>query len=128
MDSKKRETLGDYVKRIRKEKNLTTTEVEARSRRGGKKGISNGYITQIENDPSINPSWNKLQALASGLGVSETEIAKVASGKSDISKTDEEKFEVLSLKFGGLKGNKKAKAEVLIEVLERELDRLANEN
>lgn len=127
MDSKKLETLGDFVKRIRFEKNLTTTEVESRSRRGGKTGISNGYITQIENDPSINPSWKKLQALALGLGISETELMNVAGGKAN-TEDFTGKFELLSLKFGELKGEKKLKAEVLIDVLERELERLTNEN
>lgn len=80
----KSETLGDYVKRKRAELGLSILDIERRSRAGGAKGISNGYITQIENDPTINPSSEKLKALARGLGVPEHELLTVAGFKNVI--------------------------------------------
>ncbi len=73
-----KEDLADYVKRIRREKGLSLNEVVRRSNGG----ISNGYISQIENRYYINPTRDKLIALARGLGVTEDEIFAVARGKS----------------------------------------------
>jgi transcriptional regulator with XRE-family HTH domain len=69
------EELADYVKRIRKAQGWSLNEVARRS--GG--GISNGYISQIENRYYINPTRDKLIALAKGLGVTEAEIFAVAT-------------------------------------------------
>jgi len=59
------EDLAAYVRRVRTEKELSTQQVEDRS--GGK--ISRGYISQIEGRHSINPTPQKLLALAAGLGI-----------------------------------------------------------
>lgn len=118
------EQLAEFVRRTRKEKGLSTPDVE---RNSGYK-ISDGYVSQIENLYIKNVSPEKLAALAKGLGVTEEEVFAAARGKTpnrDV--ITDEKFELLSLKFGTLDGRQKAKAEVLIEVLERELERLANE-
>lgn len=74
--SSQTEKLADYVRRVRREKGLSTSDVQQRS--GG--GISDAYITRIENEQSLNISVSKLQALARGLGVSEDEIFAVARG------------------------------------------------
>lgn len=47
--TKQVENLRDYVRRVRREKGLSTTEVE---RRSGRK-ISDAYVTKIENDESL---------------------------------------------------------------------------
>ena len=73
-----RETLADYVRRIRYEKNLSLRDVSIRS--GGQ--IANSHISRIENGEAAGVSVDKLQALAKGLGVSEDEIFAVARGKS----------------------------------------------
>lgn len=73
-----KEDLADYVKRIRREKGLSLKDVVRRSE--GR--ISNGYVSQIENRYYINPTRDKLIALAKGLGVTEDEIFAVARGKS----------------------------------------------
>lgn len=73
-----KEDLADYVKRVRREKGLSLKDVVRRSE--GR--ISNGYVSQIENRYYINPTRDKLIALAKGLGVSEDEIFAVARGKS----------------------------------------------
>lgn len=124
VSSQKKETLQEFVKRVRNEKNLSTTQVEKKS--GGT--ISSSYVTRIENEPYKKVSPEKLIALAKGLDITEDEIFSVARGKvPNQNSVVSEKFERLSLKFGGLNSSKKAKAEVLIEVLERELERMANE-
>lgn len=76
--SMERETLADLVRRVRNEKRLSLREVSLRS--GGK--IANSHISRIENGESTNPTTEKLQALAKGLGVPEEEIFAVARGKS----------------------------------------------
>lgn len=81
VDNKSLEALPDYVRRIRKEKGLSTTQVETNSRKGGAKGVSNAYVSQIENGYIQNVSPDKLKALAIGLVVSEEEIFAIARGK-----------------------------------------------
>jgi transcriptional regulator with XRE-family HTH domain len=62
------ETLGDFVRRIRNEKNLTLRAVSNRSARFGTR-ISASYINRIENDMKYRTTATKLAALANGLGV-----------------------------------------------------------
>jgi transcriptional regulator with XRE-family HTH domain len=73
------EDLAEFVQRVRREKGLSQRDVETKSERG----ISKGYIGQIENREvladSVTPQ--KLRALARGLGVSEDEIFAIARGK-----------------------------------------------
>jgi len=78
VNSKRTETLPDYVRRIRIEKRLSTVDVEKQS--GNR--ISDSYVTRIENGYVKNVSPEKLQALAKGLGVTEDEIFAVVRGKS----------------------------------------------
>lgn len=119
------ETLPDLVRRTRKDKRLSTPDVERLSGFN----ITDGYVSQIENNAVKNVSPEKLKALAKGLGITEEEVFAAARGKTpNKNAVIDEKFELISLKFGELKGSNKAKAEVLIEVLERELERLSNEN
>lgn len=82
VDSSKSENLADYVRRARTAKGLSTTDVESASRIGGAKGISDAYVTRIENGYVTNVSPDKLHALAKGLGVSEDELFAVARGRS----------------------------------------------
>lgn len=118
------ENLAEFVRRVRNEKGLSTPDVE---RLSGNR-ITDGYVSRIENNGVRNVSPEKLSALAKGLGVTEEEVFAAARGKTPNRHViTDEKFELLSLKFGTLDGRQKAKAEVLIDVLERELERLSNE-
>lgn len=118
------EQLADFVRKTRDVKGLSTTDVEKNS---GKQ-ITDGYVSQIENLYVKNVSPEKLSALAKGLGVTEEEVFAIARGKvPNVNTIIDERFETLSLKFGGLKPSKKVKAEVLIDVLEREIERMAKE-
>ena len=71
-----KETLGQYVARVVKERGLKHHEVREMS--GGK--ITDGYVRGIMTGKAKNPSVEKLKALARGLGVSEDEIFRVARG------------------------------------------------
>lgn len=70
------ETLADYVRRVRNAKGLSTQKVEELSRGG----ITDGYVSQIENGYRKNVSTPKLKALAKGLGVPEDEVFTIARG------------------------------------------------
>lgn len=119
-----RETLAEFVRRLMHEGNLKASEVERRSKRGGRKGITRGYVIQIKNGQSLNPSKDKLQALADGLGVDVSELLSHALGRNVGA---QDRFALISAKFEKLRPNLKAKAEPLIEVLEREIHRLSLE-
>lgn len=134
VNSKKVETLPNYVRRIRTEKKLSTVDVE---RQSGNR-ISDSYVTRIENGYVKNVSPEKLKALAKGLGVSEDEIFDIARGKplNEQSGTEEKDparktLEKLPLKFDrtipGLPPDKRVNVAALIELLDRELDRLNRE-
>jgi transcriptional regulator with XRE-family HTH domain len=82
VESRKPESLAEYVRRVRQEKGLSTTDVQRQSRQGGLKGISDAYVTRIENEYVTNVSPDKLRALAKGLVVPEDEIFAAARGKS----------------------------------------------
>ena len=68
--------LSDYIRSVMAEKSLSLSDVQKRSR--GK--ISFGYVNDLVNEKSLNPTVAKLQALALGLGVSEETIFRIARG------------------------------------------------
>src|SRR4051794_5488236 len=76
MAKKGTETLSQYVARIMQEKQLKMYDVEVRSGRR----ITDAYVGNILKGKARNPSVDKLQALAAGLGVDEDEIFRVARG------------------------------------------------
>ena len=117
--------LQDFVRRVIDDKNLTYRDVADRSN----KLISHSTVYDIISGRNLNPSPKVLRGLAKGLGVTEEEIFSLVRNKApNTDVQSQEKFELLSLKFNELKGTNKAKAEVLIEVLERELERMASES
>ena len=73
---KTKESLPEYVARIMNEKGLKPLDVEKLSRRL----ISDSYVQAFISGASANPSIEKLQALARGLGVNEDELFDVARG------------------------------------------------
>jgi transcriptional regulator with XRE-family HTH domain len=74
-----KEDLADFVRRVRKEKGLSTRDVANES--NGR--ISYGYVSQIENrqvlGSGVSPA--RLVALARGLGVPDEEVFAIATGK-----------------------------------------------
>ena len=78
---KANETLAEFVRRVRSEKNLSLSDVERQSGRHGPK-IAGSYVSRIENGHNDNPGPEKLKALARGLDVPEEEITAVAFGRA----------------------------------------------
>ena len=62
------ETFAEFVKRTREEKRLSLNDVAANSRRKGR-GISNAYVSKIENGQQTNITPRMLRALADGLAL-----------------------------------------------------------
>jgi transcriptional regulator with XRE-family HTH domain len=93
---KANETLADFVRRVRAEKNLSLSDVERQSGRHGGK-IASSYVSRIENGYNNNPGPGKLKALARGLDVPEDEIMAVAFGRAP--KTDAEARELKLLGY-----------------------------
>jgi transcriptional regulator with XRE-family HTH domain len=79
MPNQNLETLGDFVRRVRWEKNLSLESVSQRSARFGPR-IAASYINRIENDPTRRATADRLKALAHGLGVPVEELFARAVG------------------------------------------------
>src|SRR5215208_5124822 len=73
------ETLGEYVARIMRQKDLKQKGVVLRT--GGK--IASGYLSDIINGRVTNLSMDKFKALARGLDVNVVEIFAVACGERE---------------------------------------------
>lgn len=56
--------FGDNIKKIRKDKNIGLNQLAKLA------GISSGYLSNIENNIATNPTMDKLENIASALGVS----------------------------------------------------------
>lgn len=125
VNSRSIENLSDYVRRIRQEKGLSTLDVE----RNSGNQITDGYVSQIENDYVKNVSLQKLKALAKGLGVPEDELLTVARGKSP-----SEDPEYRNWKYAALFDDAKkltpeqmVKFETIMEIARREVERMLQE-
>ena len=68
------ESLGAFVRRIRREKNLSCADVSKRSTRKGQRRIAASYINRIENNPKLSVTTDRLKALADGLDVPADEL------------------------------------------------------
>ena len=79
MLSQSLETLGDFVRRVRRDKNLSCADVEKRSARFGPR-IAASYINRIENEPTRRPTVDRLKALAYGLDIPVEELLARAAG------------------------------------------------
>lgn len=55
--------LGDNIKKIRKDKNLSVNNLSKLS------GVSLGYMSDLENNNAQNPTMDKLKAIATALNV-----------------------------------------------------------
>jgi transcriptional regulator with XRE-family HTH domain len=113
MPSRTSETLGDFVRRIRREKNLSLTDVSAKSARSGKR-IAASYINRIENKPKLKPSPNSLSALANGLGVPVEELFARAIGVLPTGGSNDE-FELLA-RFRKLPPERRADVLMIVDI------------
>ncbi len=122
--SQSKESLGDYISRILREKDLSMYQVEKRTRGA----ISQSYANRIKNGQIPTPSAAKLSALAKGLGVPESEIfAAAGSGMSKDVDIAHERLAHIDFAYEGMPKKKRQKADYIIELLEREIARLAEE-
>jgi transcriptional regulator with XRE-family HTH domain len=79
MANRSPERLGDFVRRIRKQKNLSLEDVSRESARFGRR-ITGSYINRIENEPRRKVTADRLIALAYGLRVPAEELFARAAG------------------------------------------------
>jgi len=108
-----KETLGDFIRRVRTEKNLSCADVSRRSLRFGKP-IAGSYVNRIENDPKLRPSADRLKALADGLGVPADELLARSVG---LIQGDEDATEVrLLARFRNLSPERRADILRIIEL------------
>lgn len=85
------ESLADYVSRHMRDGGLSLRDVEQRSRRGGLQGISRPHINKIANGDLLNPSPERLKALARGLNRPEEEVFNVVLGTDTVPSDFEKK-------------------------------------
>jgi transcriptional regulator with XRE-family HTH domain len=71
-----KETLGQFVTRIMKQKNLTIRDVEKRGK------LTHSYVARTMKGKVKNPTLRIMVALAKGLDVNLYEVFKAASGQS----------------------------------------------
>ncbi|HEY4422690.1 MAG TPA: helix-turn-helix transcriptional regulator [Pyrinomonadaceae bacterium] len=108
------ERLGDFIRRIRTEKNLSCADVSKRSARKGQQRIAGSYINRIENDRKLRPSADKLKALADGLDIPADELLARSVG---LIQGEEDAAEVrLLARFRNLSPERKADVLRIIEL------------
>ena len=119
------ETLSDYVRLKLIQNDLTTRDVEERSSSGGEK-ITQSYVSQIVSGTAKNLTLTKLRALARGLGVPVEEVISRAYGGThqDDPAFAESRFADLYYKFEKLSDEHKQNILYLLDILDREIERL----
>jgi transcriptional regulator with XRE-family HTH domain len=117
----KHESLGQYVRRVLKEKGLSYADVEERS----EGAISDSYIGNIVTTTVGSVTVAKLKALARGLDVSEDEIFAVARGCSpaDLRDFRKSRFATLFEKYKTLPAEDQQEMLILLEAVEHEIER-----
>lgn len=108
LEGKPSSRLGDYLKSVRSAKGLTLREVEDVS------GISNAYLSQLENGKISQPNPNVLYSLASCYSVSYEGLMRKAGYITKDNPTSEAKGSVPACAIEGLTEEEE---EVLLEYL-----------
>jgi transcriptional regulator with XRE-family HTH domain len=114
MANRRPETLGDFVRRIRKEKSLSLADVSEQSARFGQR-ITISYINRIENDPQRRVTTDRLTALANGLGVPMEELFTRATGLSASTRKFSDELHLLT-RFRELSAERKADVLKIVEM------------
>jgi len=108
------EKLGRYLKQVRKERKLTLRAVEEKT------GISNAYLSQIENGRIVKPSPSVLYKLAECYDVSYECLMQLAGHPLPTTSTKVERLEPafrLSSSFDDLTEEEKKRVLEYIEFL-----------
>jgi transcriptional regulator with XRE-family HTH domain len=108
------ETLGDFISRIRREKNLSLADVSKQSARYGKQ-IAASYINRLENDPKRRVTADRLAALANGLGVPAQELFTRAVGLDPSGEKSADELYLLT-RFRELSPERKADVLTIVEL------------
>lgn len=118
------QNLADFVRQKISDNELSYRDVAARS--NGL--ISHGTVGDIISGKNLNPSPKTIKGLAKGLNVSEDELFNIVRGKklSD-DEYEESLFQSLYYKHNRLTPRKKAEFKRILEMVDRELDRLEQE-
>ena len=121
---KQPESLGDYVRRIAKEKNLSHVKIADRAKKLGGT-LSSGYVNSVIQGHVTSPKVETLKNLALGLGVPEDDLFEVARGKrpSDDAGFRIGLFAMLHREHQKLNEEQKKEVQPLIELLTREIQR-----
>jgi len=114
MSNSKPESLGNFVRRIRAEKDLSLVDVERESARHGRRIVAS-YVNRIENDATRHPTADRLVALARGLGIPETELLAVAAGKIPLKRDAADELRLVA-KFRELSAERRADVLKMIEL------------
>ena len=114
MANRSPETLGDFISRIRKEKNLSLADVSKQSARYGKQ-IAASYINRLENDPKRKVTADRLAALASGLGVPAQELFARAVGLDPYGEKSRDELYLLT-RFRELSPERKADVLNIVDI------------
>lgn len=119
------QSLAEYVTQIMAERHLSTYDVE----RAASKKISQTHVHRIKSGEVPSPSTPKLKALAKGLGVQEHELFAIARGLTPgTANLAHERLAAIEFAYEGMSKKKKQKAQYVIELLEREIERIKAEN
>jgi transcriptional regulator with XRE-family HTH domain len=123
--SNERENLGDYLRRVINEKNLTYRQVAERS--GGR--ISHAAISDIISGKTKEIKSSTISALAKGLGVSEEEIFAVIRGKSPTDDPDYKNWKYAALFDDAkkLSPEQMRQFETIMDIARREVTRMLQE-
>lgn len=113
-----KETLADYVRRVRNEKDLTLHDIQ---RRSGNE-ITNSYVSRIENGYVTNVTPDKLQALAKGLGVPADDLFAIIN-QQPLQPKPEKRVAALFYKFSEIDEDDLTDMEPIFKMLEAEVDR-----
>ena len=110
------ESLGQFIRRIRKEKNMSCADVSKRSSRKGERRIAASYINRIENNPKLRVTADRLKALADGLYVPADEVLARAAGIIPLGEKDSDEFRLLT-RFRELSRQRKEDLLTMIDAL-----------
>lgn len=117
------ETLAEYVTRVMRDRRLSSYDVE-RAARGR---IKQPTIYRIAAGEILEPRTASLQSLALGLGVVEEELFTIARGKPLKGDTlAHERLAAIDVKYRELSPKQRQHLDYLIQVLEREVNRLVS--
>lgn len=119
------QALAEFIKAEMDKQNLNSREVSARS--GGL--ISHMTVWNIINESSKEVKARSITGLARGLKISEDKIYEVLRRtKVSDKEFNDSDFAALYFKYNKLSPKKKIEFKGILQIVDRELDRLSNEN